>query len=77
MNSFSYFLAFNHKSTLYTREIYKKKLALFEEHCELIPYLCSTMRGNYKPPSERPIDYEFKLNKFLALRGISGKSTVL
>ena len=40
---------------------------MFEETCTLIPYLSSTMRGNYKPPSERPIDLVFKLNRFLAL----------
>lgn len=74
---FYFFLAFNHKSPTYIREIYKKKLALFEENCALIPYLCSSMRGNYKPPSERPLDYEFKLHKFLALRNVSGKSAVL
>lgn len=57
--------------------MYKKKLALFEENSELIPYLMSTMRGNYRPPSERPIDYEFKLNKFLALGDLPGTSNVL
>ncbi|KAI3363735.1 hypothetical protein L3Q82_001351 [Scortum barcoo] len=62
-----YLKAFNHKSTDYTRQKYKKKLALFEENCALIPYLSSTMAGNYRPPSERPIDFEFKLNRFLAL----------
>ncbi|XP_034755964.1 adenylate kinase 9 isoform X3 [Etheostoma cragini] len=62
-----YLKAFNHKSTDYTRQKYKKKLALFEENCALIPYLSSTMTGNYKPPCERPIDFEFKLNRFLAL----------
>ncbi|XP_075872948.1 adenylate kinase 9 isoform X2 [Nelusetta ayraudi] len=72
-----YLKAFNHKSPTYIREIYKKKLALFEENCALIPYLCSSMRGNYKPLSERPLDYEFKLHKFLALRNVSGKSSVL
>lgn len=71
-----FFLAFNHKSPTYTREIYKKKLAVFEENCELIPYLCSSMRGNYKPPSERPLDYEFKLHKFLALRHVTGESAM-
>lgn len=62
------FAAFNHNSTTRNREEYKKKLALFEEDCTLIPYLSSTMRSNYKPPNERPIDFEFKLNRFLALR---------
>ncbi|XP_044026265.1 adenylate kinase 9 isoform X2 [Siniperca chuatsi] len=72
-----YLKAFNHKSKDYTRQKYKKKLALFEENCALIPYLSSTMRGNYRPPSERPIDFEFKLNRFLALGDLPGANGVL
>ncbi|XP_073349311.1 adenylate kinase 9 [Pagrus major] len=72
-----YLKAFNHKSTDYTRQKYRKKLALFEENCALIPYLSSTMRVNYRPPSERPIDFEFKLNRFLALGDMPGASIVL
>uniref|UniRef100_A0A3Q3Q5R8 Uncharacterized protein n=2 Tax=Monopterus albus TaxID=43700 RepID=A0A3Q3Q5R8_MONAL len=72
-----YLKAFNHKSTDYTRQKYKKKLALFEENCTLIPYLSSIMRGNYKPPNECPIDFEFKLNRFLALEDLPGASGVL
>uniref|UniRef100_UPI0037E901CB adenylate kinase 9 n=1 Tax=Semicossyphus pulcher TaxID=241346 RepID=UPI0037E901CB len=72
-----YLKAFNPKSTDYTRQKYKKKLALFEENCALIPYLSSTMRGNYRPPSERPIDFEFKLNRFLALGDFLGAESVL
>ncbi|XP_034555304.1 adenylate kinase 9 isoform X2 [Notolabrus celidotus] len=72
-----YLKAFNHKSTDYSRKKYKKKLALFEENCELIPYLSSTMRGNYRPPSERPIDFEFKLSRFLALGDLPGANCVL
>ncbi|CAB1435475.1 unnamed protein product [Pleuronectes platessa] len=62
-----YLKAFNHKNADCIRQKYKKKLARFEENCALIPYLSSTMRGNCRPPSERPIDFEFKLNRFLAL----------
>ncbi|KAE8286847.1 Adenylate kinase 9 [Larimichthys crocea] len=72
-----YLKAFNQKSSDYTSQKYKKKLALFEENCALIPYLSSTMRGNYKPPSERPIDFEFKLNRFLALGDLTGTNSVL
>ncbi|XP_030261487.1 adenylate kinase 9 isoform X1 [Sparus aurata] len=72
-----YLKAFNHKSTDYTRQKYRKKLALFEENCALIPYLSSTMRVNYRPPSKRPIDFEFKLNRFLALEDMPGASIVL
>lgn len=71
------FTAFSQKSTDYTRQKYKKKLALFEENCALIPYLSSTMRGNYRPPSGRPIDFEFKLNRFLALGELPGANSVL
>lgn len=75
--NFNIFPAFNHKSTNYMRQKYKKKLALFEENCALISYLSSTMGGNYRPPSERPIDYEFKLNRFLALGDLPGASSLL
>uniref|UniRef100_H2UNG5 Uncharacterized protein n=1 Tax=Takifugu rubripes TaxID=31033 RepID=H2UNG5_TAKRU len=63
-----YLKAFNHNSTTRNREQYRKKLALFEEDCALVPYLGSIMKGDYKPPNERPIDFEFKLNRFSALR---------
>ncbi|XP_037100184.1 adenylate kinase 9 isoform X2 [Syngnathus acus] len=63
-----YMKAFNHRSTEHIRQMYKKKLACFEENCELIPYLSSVMRANYKLPSERPVDFDLKLKKFLALR---------
>ncbi|XP_029281159.1 LOW QUALITY PROTEIN: adenylate kinase 9 [Cottoperca gobio] len=72
-----YLKAFNPESTDYSRQKYKKKLASFEENCALIPYLSSTMRGNYRPPSERPIDFEFKLNRFLDLRDLPGANSVL
>ncbi|XP_039637151.1 adenylate kinase 9 isoform X2 [Perca fluviatilis] len=72
-----YLKAFNHKSTDYIRKKYKKKLALFEENCALIPYLSLTMTGNYRPPCERPIDFEFKLNRFLALGDLPGANSVL
>uniref|UniRef100_A0A8C6T3N0 Uncharacterized protein n=1 Tax=Neogobius melanostomus TaxID=47308 RepID=A0A8C6T3N0_9GOBI len=64
-----YLKAFNPRSTDYIRQKYKKKLAVFEENCALIPYLMSTMQGDYKPPSAQPMDFEFKLNMFLALEG--------
>lgn len=63
-----YFTAFNRNSAAYNREEYKKKLALFEEDCALVPYLGSTMSGDYKPPNERPIDFEFKINRFFSLK---------
>uniref|UniRef100_A0A3Q2YX64 Cilia- and flagella-associated protein 206 n=1 Tax=Hippocampus comes TaxID=109280 RepID=A0A3Q2YX64_HIPCM len=60
--------AFNHSSTEHIRQMYKKKLASFEENCALIPYLSSLMRADYKLPSELPVDFDFKMKKFLALR---------
>ncbi|XP_035472613.2 adenylate kinase 9 isoform X1 [Scophthalmus maximus] len=72
-----YLKAFNHDSTEQSRRMYKKKLALFEENCALIPYLSSTVKGNYRPPGERPIDFEFKLNRFLALGDMQGSSCLL
>ncbi|XP_043962483.1 adenylate kinase 9 isoform X2 [Gambusia affinis] len=71
-----YLKAFNHKSTGCLRQKYKKKLASFLENCELITYLSSAMTGAYKPPSERPKDFDFKLNRFLAL-GAPGATDTL
>uniref|UniRef100_A0A3B4FUV1 Cilia- and flagella-associated protein 206 n=1 Tax=Pundamilia nyererei TaxID=303518 RepID=A0A3B4FUV1_9CICH len=71
-----YLKAFNHRSTDSIRQMYKKKLASFEENCMLIPYLSTVMKGNYRPPSERPIDFEFKLNRFLALSDLPGANGV-
>ncbi|XP_032441534.1 adenylate kinase 9 isoform X1 [Xiphophorus hellerii] len=71
-----YLKAFNRKSTGCLRQRYKKKLASFLENCELITYLSSAMTGAYKPPSERPKDFDFKLNRFLAL-GAPGATDTL
>ncbi|XP_014892276.1 adenylate kinase 9 isoform X2 [Poecilia latipinna] len=71
-----YLKAFNQKSTGCLRQKYKKKLASFEENCALITYLSSAMTGAYKPPGERPIDFDFKLNRFLAL-GAPGATDAL
>ena len=62
------FSAFNPKSSEFVRKKYKKKLMNFEETCELIQYLGDNMTKRYKEPTERPIDFDFKMNKFVALR---------
>ncbi|KAL7872074.1 hypothetical protein SRHO_G00070570 [Serrasalmus rhombeus] len=59
--------AYNPKSSEYVRQKYKKKLAQFEEACELIGYLGSAMTNKHRPPHDRPIDFEHKLLRFLAL----------
>ncbi|XP_024146530.1 adenylate kinase 9 isoform X1 [Oryzias melastigma] len=61
-----YLKAFNPRSSEYSRQKYKRKLASFEEDCALIPYLSSKMNP---PPVEFSVDLQFKLNKFLALEG--------
>ena len=60
-------LAFNPKSSEYVRKKYKKKLDKFEETCNLIRYLGDNMTVRYKEPEARPIDFNFKLEKFLQL----------
>lgn len=30
------------------------------------------MKGNYQPPSARPFDFDFKLNRFMALGDLPG-----
>ncbi|XP_077566613.1 adenylate kinase 9 [Stigmatopora nigra] len=72
-----YMKAFNHCSTEHIRQMYKKKLASFEENCALIPYLSSSMGSAYKLPYECPMDFDFKLKRFLALRDWSGEDSDL
>merc|ERR1712178_226830 len=60
--------AYNPRSSEYVRKKYKKKLLKFEETCELIKYLGDNMTKRYKQPEERPIDFDFKLEKFNALK---------
>ena len=67
--TFFHFSAFNPKSTLYVRNKYKKKLEEFQQSCELIKYLGSNMTKRYRDPSERPIDFDHKMGRFLSLQG--------
>lgn len=42
----------------------------FEDTCSLIQYLGNNMTKRYKDPTERPIDFDFKMEKFMALKGV-------
>ncbi|KAK0146591.1 Adenylate kinase 9 [Merluccius polli] len=70
-----YLKAFNPHSSNFIRQKYRKKLASFEESCELIPYLDSTMTRNCRSPITQPTDFEFKLHRFLALRDEQGTTS--
>jgi len=58
----------NPNSPAYVRAKYKKQLENFEEACELIKYLGSTMTKRYQEPHDRPFDFDFKLDQFVQLR---------
>lgn len=60
--------AMNPKSTEYVRKKYKRKLLQYEDTCELISYLGTNMTRRYKEPKDRPIDFDFKLEKFMQLQ---------
>lgn len=65
---FAYHLkAYNQNSAGYIRNKYKKKLAHFEEHCQLIGYLSTIMKAGYTEPAERPLDFAHKMDSFLKL----------
>jgi len=63
--------AYNPRSKEYVRAKYKKKLESFESKCELIKYLGKNMTSKYKEPEDRKIDFDYKLNSFMALKQVS------
>ncbi|KAM7340577.1 hypothetical protein ACRRTK_001192 [Alexandromys fortis] len=64
------YVGFHLKGSEYSRKKYKKKMEKFLERCELITYLSAKMTRKYKEPQFRAIDFDHKLQTFLALRNI-------
>ncbi|XP_062488517.1 adenylate kinase 9 [Pezoporus occidentalis] len=60
--------AHNPRSPEPTRQAYRRKLAQFVEHCQLVPYLGAAMAGPYKEPHDRPLGLDSSLQTFLSLR---------
>jgi len=65
----------NPNNSEYIRKKYRKKLELFEETCSLIGYLGSHMTKRYKEVKDRPIDFDFKLRRFIELSNQSNESS--
>uniref|UniRef100_A0A8C0US30 Uncharacterized protein n=2 Tax=Cyanistes caeruleus TaxID=156563 RepID=A0A8C0US30_CYACU len=61
--------AHNPRSSEPVRQMYRKKLLQFVEHCQLIPYLGTAMAGLYKEPRDRPPGFDDRLQTFLSLKG--------
>ncbi|XP_077031305.1 adenylate kinase 9 isoform X3 [Agelaius phoeniceus] len=61
--------AHNPRSSEPVRQMYRKKLLQFVEHCQLIPYLGTAMRGPYKEPRDRPRGFDDRLQTFFSLKG--------
>uniref|UniRef100_A0A8C3QS55 Cilia- and flagella-associated protein 206 n=1 Tax=Cyanoderma ruficeps TaxID=181631 RepID=A0A8C3QS55_9PASS len=60
--------AHNPRSSEPVRQMYRKKLLEFVEHCQLIPYLGTAM-GPYKEPRDRPLGLDDRLQMFFSLKG--------
>ncbi|XP_053828617.1 adenylate kinase 9 isoform X1 [Vidua macroura] len=61
--------AHNPRSSEPARQMYRKKLLQFVEHCQLIPYLGTAMMGPYKEPRDRPRGLDDRLQTFFSLKG--------
>ncbi|XP_027755310.1 adenylate kinase 9 isoform X2 [Empidonax traillii] len=60
--------AYNPRSSEPVRQMYKRKLVQFLEHCQLIPYLGTAMAGPYQEPRDRPLGFDAKVKTFLSLK---------
>ncbi|XP_054135764.1 adenylate kinase 9 isoform X2 [Melozone crissalis] len=61
--------AHNPRSSEPVRQMYRKKLLQFVEHCQLLPYLGTAMRGPYQEPRDRPRGFDDRLQTFFSLKG--------
>ncbi|XP_071404992.1 adenylate kinase 9 isoform X4 [Pithys albifrons albifrons] len=60
--------AHNPRSSEPVRQMYRRKLVQFKEHCQLIPYLGTAMAGPYQEPRDRPRGLDDKLQTFFTLK---------
>ncbi|XP_076189503.1 adenylate kinase 9 isoform X2 [Aptenodytes patagonicus] len=63
--------AHNPRSPEPARQTYRRKLARFVEHCQLVPYLGAAMAGPYREPRRRPPGFDRRLRTFLSLKDAS------
>lgn len=65
---FVVFSAYNPKSSKFVRQKYKKELVKFEEKCKFIEYLSQHMKGGYKDPQQRPLQFNTQMKYFMDLQ---------
>mmetsp|Transcript_29271 Transcript_29271/g.87728 ORF Transcript_29271/g.87728 Transcript_29271/m.87728 type:complete len:870 (+) Transcript_29271:79-2688(+) len=66
-----YLRAHNPKSSAYARSEARKRLRTFEQRCQLVRYLGSNIQVGSDHATERPFDFKYKVEEFLALQGSS------
>ena len=66
--------ATNPRASEYTRSVYRQKLKVFEEKCELVRYLGKEMASTHD--ASRPIGFDGKLSEFLKIQGGGASSKV-